>query len=115
MLNNDWLDVSGLREHPDAVAVPPLHRSSRRDYDNALLHLQWKIFSDAQRVLLNKSLPNKGDTGRGPGIVLVSGPLSIWLKTGVYGGIMQEEHGCRKEPRKPETLMRYLRRGGVWG
>ncbi|MDW4789133.1 integrase, partial [Escherichia coli] len=26
---NDWLDVSGLREHPDAVLLPPIHRSNK--------------------------------------------------------------------------------------
>ncbi|HCO0753649.1 TPA: tyrosine-type recombinase/integrase, partial [Escherichia coli] len=46
---NDWLEVSGLREHPDAVLFPPIHRSNKARITTTPLTApaMEKIFSDA--------------------------------------------------------------------
>ncbi|EGZ2904267.1 tyrosine-type recombinase/integrase [Escherichia coli] len=109
---NDWLDVSGLREHPDAVLFPPIHRSNKARITITPLTApaMEKIFSDAW-VLLNKrdATPNKGRYRTWTGhSARVGAAIDMAEKQVSMVEIMQE--GTWK---KPETLMRYLRRGGV--
>ncbi|MDM8921768.1 tyrosine-type recombinase/integrase [Escherichia coli] len=109
---NDWLDVSGLREHPDAVLFPPIHRSNKARITTTPLTApaMEKIFSDAW-VLLNKrdATPNKGRYRTWTGhSARVGAAIDMAEKQVSMVEIMQE--GTWK---KPETLMRYLRRGGV--
>ncbi|QED72937.1 tyrosine-type recombinase/integrase (plasmid) [Escherichia coli] len=109
---NDWLEASGLREHPDAVLFPPVHRSNKAGITATPLTApaMEKIFSDAW-VLLNKgdATPNKGRYRTWTGhSARVGAAIDMAEKQVSMVEIMQE--GTRK---KPETLMRYLRRGGV--
>lgn len=109
---NDWLDASGLREHPDAILFPPVHRSNKARITTTPLTApaMEKIFSDAW-ALLGKSdaTPNKGRYRTWTGhSARVGAAIDMAEKQVSLVEIMQE--GTWK---KPETLMRYLRRGGV--
>ncbi|HIB5405685.1 TPA: tyrosine-type recombinase/integrase, partial [Klebsiella pneumoniae] len=109
---NDWLDASGLRDHPDAILFPPVHRSNKARITTTPLTApaMEKIFSDAW-ALLGKSdaTPNKGRYRTWTGhSARVGAAIDMAEKQVSMVEIMQE--GTWK---KPETLMRYLRRGGV--
>ena len=109
---NDWLEVSGLRQHPDAVLFPPIHRSNKARITTTPLTApaMEKIFSDAWG-LLNKrdATPNKGRYRTWTGhSARVGAAIDMAEKQVSMVEIMQE--GTWK---KPETLMRYLRRSGA--
>ncbi|EFB3642923.1 tyrosine-type recombinase/integrase [Escherichia coli] len=109
---NDWLDASGLRDHPDAILFPPVHRNNKARITTTPLTApaMEKIFSDAW-ALLGKSdaTPNKGRYRTWTGhSARVGAAIDMAEKQVSLVEIMQE--GTWK---KPETLMRYLRRGGV--
>ncbi|HBT4785553.1 TPA: tyrosine-type recombinase/integrase [Klebsiella variicola subsp. variicola] len=106
---NDWLEASGLAEHPDAILFPPVHRSGKVRVTETPLTAPAleKIFSRAW-LLLGKddAVMNKkryrtwtGHSAR------VGAAIDMAEKQVSLVEIMRE--GTWK---KPETLMRYLRR-----
>ncbi|MDV1095020.1 tyrosine-type recombinase/integrase (plasmid) [Raoultella ornithinolytica] len=106
---NDWLSASGLANNPEAILFPPVHRSQKAKVTTVPLTAPAleKIFSDAW--LLSGRVDQQKNKGR----------YASWTghSARVGAAIDMEESGVSLAEimregtwRKPETVMRYLRR-----
>ncbi|EPL8679428.1 tyrosine-type recombinase/integrase [Klebsiella michiganensis] len=105
---NDWLDASGLRDHPDMVLFPPVHRSNKARFTETPLTAPAleKIFSDAWSLLDKKDIAmNKGRYATWTGHSARVGAALDMSESGVPLSEIMREGGWKKA----ETLMRYLR------
>lgn len=106
---NDWLEASGLAEYPDAIIFSPVHRCNKAKLTETPLTAPAleKIFSDAWALMgKDHAVANKGRYRTWTGhSARVGAAIDMAEKQVSLVEIMRE--GTWK---KPETLMRYLRR-----
>jgi integrase len=106
---DDWLNESGLSSHPDAILFPPVHRTDKVKVTETPLSAPAleKIFSDAWALVGKENAQaNKGRYSTWTGHSARVGAAIDMEENGVsLAEIMRE--GTWK---KPETVMRYLRR-----
>ncbi|EKR4920332.1 tyrosine-type recombinase/integrase [Escherichia coli] len=106
---NSWLQKSGLDKHPDAILFPPIHRSGKARVTTTPMTTKYMeiIFSEAWFAINDEPAdPENGRYTTWTGHSARVGAAVDMAERGVSLPEIMREGGWRK----PETVLRYIRR-----